>query len=534
MAIDLSPANYSKKEQFLGQSSLRRCGVGLAYSKEEVQEILSCIEDPLYFMKYVKITTLDSGVQTFTPFKYQEKFLKIMTENRFTIGMLPRQMGKTTIVGSFALHQLIFNQNYTIAIMANKMSTAKEIFTRFQESYEALPKFLQHGVREWNKTSCTLENGSKIFCAPTSKTGISGKSVNLLILDEFSKVPNATEFYTATYPVISSGNTSKVVIISTPFGDNLFKELWDGAQNKTNKYAPYFAHWSEHPKRNLAWKEATLTNIGQSNFDQEYECKFEGSGGTLISGFILEHLKAVTPISELDGVRIFEKPSPGHFYITVADVAEGIGADSSTFIIFDLTFWHKSKIKVVATYENNKMTPEAFPPLLHKACTFYNEAFFINENNSVGRSVGVNMLGAFEYENTLQTSVRKGSIKINGAGGVPGIKTTSSVKKVGCSRMRKLIEQGVFELNDSRIIKQLKVFSVLGNNRFGAQPGHHDDLITPLWILGFLTQLPEFKRMVSDNLEYSEADLDLSVIDQYDENDNSDEWDPPEFPDHCD
>ena len=111
-----------------------------------------------------------------------------MHKNRFTIYKLPRQSGKSTTIISYLLHYAIFNPNSSIAILANKSSTARDILSRLQLAYENLPRWLQQGVINWNKGNIELENKSKISCGNIIKC-IRGGSYNIIFLDEFAFVP---------------------------------------------------------------------------------------------------------------------------------------------------------------------------------------------------------------------------------------------------------------------------------------------------------------------------------------------------------
>lgn len=512
-----------KNKSFNGNSAIRKPGCDIEYTEDMIRSIVKIKKDPLEFFRHLKIITLDNGVTDFNPYEYQVRLIKNIHTNRFTVALMPRQSGKSQVLAAYALFYALTNRHKRVAVLANKMATAREVFGRIQDLYEMLPEWLQIGVVEWNKTSFKLENGSSVFCAPTTLSSIRGKTINLLILDEFAFVRHAEEFFTSSYPVISSGSETKIVIISTPNGRNLFKQIYEGAVNKTNKFTPFMARWDEHPARRDKFKEETIANIGQEAWDQEYSLNFIGSGGTLISGQTLEVLGWSKPIAiDNQFTRIYKKPEADHMYIVAADVAEGVGLDSSTAIVIDLTrFLSNRLIEVVAVYENNRIPPEEFASVLASIGNRYNEAFIVNENNSIGRSVGIDLLNTEEYENTIRSKSDKGAFKLFGKGSIPGIRTSSTIKRLGCSALKRFIERDILVVNDKNIIDQLNVFSKSDDGKYAAQPGYHDDLITPLWLTCFLLVNAQFNSVLAEYLDYD--DLTLSEPESIEDSDDADD-----------
>ena len=358
--------------------NLKLPGVQLQYSKEELEEYIKCAKDPIYFCeKYVKVKTLDKGVVPFHLYPYQQKFVSAIHDNRFTISKWPRQCGKSTCVTSYICHYITFNQSVNVAILANRLKTAKEeLFSKLQLAYENLPHFLQQGVVEWNKTSFKLENGSRVMCDATSSTAIRGGSYNLLLLDEYAFLPShvAEEFYTSTYPTISAGTTTKLIIVSTPNGMNHFHKLWVDANRPTdhklkNKFIPIDVSWRETPispgnprLRDDTWAAEQIANTSPEQFEQEYGCSFLGSSNTLISTSKLNVLAPEEPLSEdTDGLRIYEDPNKDKIYFLMADVSRGQGSDYSAFTVIEGS---SSPHKVVATYRNNTISPFNFPNII--------------------------------------------------------------------------------------------------------------------------------------------------------------------------
>lgn len=270
----------NKSQKYLGNSNLKAAGVSVNFTPEQIEEYIKCSQDPLYFVKnYVKIVSLDKGLVPFELYDYQEDMIRAVHENRFVIGKMPRQTGKSTTVISYLLHYILFNQDMSVAILANKLSTARELLNRLKMAYEYLPMWLQQGVVEWNKGSIVLENGSKILASATSSSAVRGGSYNFIFLDEFAYVPQnvAEEFFSSVYPTITSGKTTKVMIISTPKGLNMFYRLWVNANKKPgedgkNEYFPIEVHWTAVPGRDDKWKQQTISNTSEQQFRTEFEC----------------------------------------------------------------------------------------------------------------------------------------------------------------------------------------------------------------------------------------------------------------------
>ena len=443
---------------YLGNKNLKRSDIKLEYSKEQIAEYLKCAEDVGYFCEtYVKIVNVDKGLMPFKPYQYQKKMFKVFDSNRYSVCKMPRQVGKTTGVVGYLLHKILFNENFNCAVLANKEAQSIEILSRMQLAYEWLPKWLQQGVVEWNKKFIELENGSKCRASSTSSSAIRGQSFNLIYLDEFAFVPRniQDQFFASVFPTISSGQTTKLVITSTPNGMDLFHKIWIDSEQGRNNYARVDVHWSDVPGRDEKWKEEMIRNTSVDQFRQEFECEFLGSSNTLIHPAILSKLVWIEPIEQLHGVNIFKRPVKDHVYAMTVDVSEGLGLDSSSFTIIDCSV---VPYEVVATYDNNTMSELLYPTLIANVGRYYNNASVLIEIN-VGTQV-VNILHQdLEYENIVmtKTSGRKGTILGAGFGGQlrMGIKTTKITKRIGCSNLKSIVESNKIILNDYKIIKQL-------------------------------------------------------------------------------
>ena len=485
---------------YLGNQRLKKVGIELSYTEEQVAEIIKCTEDPVHFIKnYVKIVNVDRGLVPFDMWPFQEEMVKTFHENRFCIAKMPRQVGKTTTTVGYMLWSVLFNPDYTVGILANKGSLAREILDRLTKAYEYLPLWLQQGVVVWNKGNIELENGSKIFAYATSADGVRGGSYNLIFLDEFAFVPHnmAQDFFQSTYPVISSGQTTKVIIVSTPNGLNQFYKMWTDSIEGRSTYKPLEVHWSQVPGRDEAWKNETIRNTSEEQFRVEFETEFIGSSATLISGTKLRSLAFHNPLSSDEGLDIYEQPIPGRLYICTVDCAEGVEADYSTINVVDVT---QTPYRQVAKYRNNKLPLLFFPTIIYSVAKKYNEAYALIETNNIGQQVVDILHYDLEYENIYKLEhhhIKGQSI----SGGFRrstsfGIKTTKSVKKIGCANLKTLIENDKLIINDFDTIAEMNTFSRVRDS-YSAEEGNNDDLVMGLVLFAWLTAQTFFKDSTS-------------------------------------
>ena len=491
-------------DAYLGNPNLKKINVPVEFTKEQIKEFTKCESDPLYFIKnYVQIVSLDKGLVPFELYDFQEKMIDTMHNERFTICKLPRQSGKSTTIVSYLLHYALFNPNCNIAILANKSSTARDILGRLQLAYENLPKWLQQGVINWNKGSIELENKSTIVAASTSSSAIRGGSYNIIFLDEFAFVPSniAEQFFSSVYPTITSGQSTKMIIVSTPHGMNMYYKLWVDAVNKNNNYTPIEVHWSEVPGRDQKWKEETIRNTSQEQFQSEFECEFLGSIDTLISPAKIKQTPYVTPIKSKGGLEMYEEPKKDRVYVCTVDVARGTEKDYSAFIVFDVT---EVPYKVVAVYRNNEIKPFVFPNVIAEVCNGYNHAHTLVEVNDIGQQISDALQFEIEYDNLLMTTQRGRAGQVLGAtfsgrGSQLGIRMTKQIKQIGCSNIKTIIESDKIIINDFNVIGEMSTFSRRGNS-WMAEDGCNDDLMSCLIIFGWATNQDYFKELTDINI----------------------------------
>jgi len=484
---------------YLGNPNLKKANVQQTWTKKEVEEYARCMKDPVYFIQqYIKIVSLDEGLISFKLYDFQKEMVGTFHNNRFTICKLPRQSGKSTTIIAYLLHYVLFNPSVNVAILANKAATARDLLGRLQLAYENLPKWLQQGVMSWNKGSLELENGSKILASSTSASAVRGGSYNIIFLDEFAYVPAnvAEQFFSSVYPTISSGKTTKVMIVSTPHGMNMFYKLWNDAENERNSYIPIDVHWSEVPGRDAAWKEETIKNTSVSQFNTEFECEFLGSIDTLITPQKLRTMSYKNPTQSNAAVDLYEKPEPGRTYMLTADVSRGTKNDYSAFLVFDVS---EMPYRIVAKYRDNEIKPLLFPSKIYDIARAYNQAFVLIEINDIGEQVANTLQYDLEYDNLVMASMRGRAGQILGGGfsggrAQLGVRTTKTVKKVGCSNLKQLIEDDKLIIEDLDIISELSTFIVKGSS-FEADEGCTDDLVACMFIFAWTTDQTYFKEL---------------------------------------
>ncbi len=497
---------------------LKSEGVSLPFNEEQLQEYIKCSKDPIYFINtYTQIITLDHGLQPFKLWPFQKKMIKLMENNRFVITKLPRQVGKTVTVLAYFLWITLFHKQQNLLIAANKRQVAEDILEKYKIAYENVPLWMQQGVSEWNKGNIGLENGSRIRASSTTSGAARSGSYNIVLLDEFAHVQPriASDFYTSVYPVITSGTTTKIFMISTPRGMNLFYKFWNDAVNKRNGYIPFEVHWSEVPGRNKKWYDETIANIGENQFDQEFNTAFLGSTNTLISGRKLQTMTYEDPIEKRNEADIYEHPiiekwdeeegkqiSIHHTYAITVDTSEGKGLDCSAFVVVDIT---QLPYKIVAKYQNNEVSPILFPSVIWNTARYFNDAYVLIEIQSVGLQVAESLQRDLEYENVLMvTSGNKKSQQIS-AGHIRnaalGVKTTQPVRNIGCANLKTLIETDQLLNKDFQIYSELTTFALNNTGKYEAEgEDDNDDLVMCLVLFCWMTSQKYFKDLTSNIL----------------------------------
>jgi hypothetical protein len=480
-------------DNYNGNINVKRDGVTHGFTKDEFKEYAKCMKDPTYFaINYCKVISLDRGLVPFKLYPYQEKMFDHFNDTRFSIVLACRQSGKSISSVAYLLWFACFHPEKTIAVLANKGATAREMLARITLMLENLPFFLQPGCRALNKGSIEFSNNSRIIAAATSGSSIRGMSVNLLYLDEFAFVERAAEFYTSTYPVISSGKDTKVIITSTANGiGNMFHTIWEGAMQGTNQFKPFRVDWWDVPGRDEEWKNATISNTSQLQFDQEFGNTFFGTGDTLISADCLLEQRAGEPKRVLDGgcTLIYKEPEKNHQYIMAVDVSKGRGQDYSTFNVIDIS---TRPFEQVAVYRNNTISPILFPNVIYKYANVYNEAYVIVEANDQGGLVTNGLYHDLEYEHLHMESLIKADRL--------GIEMNRKVKRIGCSAIKDILEANKLIVKDTQTILEMSTFVARGQS-YEASEGNHDDLIMNLVLFGYFAVSNSFEQITEVSLK---------------------------------
>ena len=484
------------KDAFRGNENLKRSDVVIDWTPEMVLEYKRCMEDPIYFIrKYMTIVSLDKGLIKFDLYDYQEDLIRTYTDEKRIICLSSRQSGKSITTIGFFLHYTLFNSHKTIAILANKGESARGLLARYKLAFERLPIWLQSGIVDWNKSSIELENGCKILAGSTSSSAVRSQSINILFLDEFAFVPSnlAEDFFKSVYPTISSGETTKIIIVSTANGMNHFYKMWHDAEEKRSNYIFKRIDWWQVPGRDAKWREDTVRATSEEQFAQEFGNEFVGSVGTLIRPNILKNMVFDAPISDIDGYMQYEMPIKGRSYVTTVDTSHGLGLDYSALTVFDVT---EVPYTLVGKFKDNHVDPLFFPEIIYRIAMEYNEADVLIERNELGQQVAQILHDDLEYENIMScvTSGVKGQHIGAGFSGKSqlGVRMTKQVKRVGCSNLKSLIEKGLLIVKDFDAISELTVF-VRNKNSYEAEEGYNDDIVMCLVIFAWMTTQQYFK-----------------------------------------
>ena len=490
-----------ENNSYNGNDLLKPAGFEMQYTSDQVKELMKCKEDPIYFIEnYCYIVSLDRGLILFKLYDCQREKVEVILNNRKVILMEGRQQGKTVTSAACILHYTIFNSNKTVAILANKSTAAREVLNRYQIMYENLPLWMQQGIKTWNKGDVELENGSKVFTSATSTSGIRGKSVNWLYIDEAAIIPNnvAEEFFTSTYPTIMAGETTKVLLTSTPLGYNHFWKYWNDAQEGRNGFVALQIPYWKIPGRDEKWAAEQKSVLGELKFNQEVLCAFLGSSNTLISPDTIARMSPIPFMHEKDGLDILEYPVPNHVYFTTVDTSRGIGGDYSAFTVIDTTEY---PYKIVAKYRNNKISPLLYPTVIHKVSKDYNSAYVLVEINDIGQQVADIIHNDLEYENMIWvgSDARYGQVlSSSGRSSILGVRTTKQVKRIGCATLKSLVEENKLLVFDRDIISEFSTF-IEHNGVFQADEGYNDDLTMTLVLFAWATNDPMFKDLMNAN-----------------------------------
>lgn len=479
---------------------IKRSMAEVQFSPEMQDELLRCSEDFYYFCQFVQVKHPDLGRMEFKPRWYQKEFLDKIIDNRYFVGLLARQVGKTVSVSVYVLWYAMFHSEKTIGIVSNKGTSAKKILAEIKRMYEFLKPHLKPGVQEYNVQSVTFDNNTRIICSNTTEDPFRGETLSLMVCDElgFVKKSIAEAFWSANFPALSASQTSKVIIISTPNGKfNLFERLYSGAEADSNGFVYSRHDWTCIEGRDEKWKEDQIRILGKVKFNQEHGCQFIGSTNTVVDGETLQILLTKSQDPKLkdlnDRLKIFEKPKPNDKYVIGVDTAKGTGEHDSTIQVLKITSYTPFKAKQVAVFKDNYTDIYEFSNIVYRMALLYNKAHILLENNYDGSTVINKLWWDYEYENLVNESQKSTGL---------GIRATQKTKPIAVLAMKKLIENGDIELVDEETILQLTSFIDLGNNKFTGKD-LPDDLVDALYWACYVTEMDVLDEdaSVDDNIE---------------------------------
>jgi len=506
----------SEESSYHGNINLKPIGYKHNFEQWQLEELAKCEDDPIYFIEnYCLIVSLDLGLIPFKLYECQKRKVHHILDNRKAILMEGRQQGKTITSAACILWYTLFQDAKTVAILANKTSAAREVMNRYQGMFENLPLWMQQGVKTWNKGDVELENGSKVFTAATTASGIRGKSVNWLYIDEAAIIPNtvAEQFFASVYPTISAGQTTKILLTSTPLGYNHFWKFWNEAEKGINGFEPMFIPYTEIPGRDEAWAEEQLKMLGELKFNQEVMCNFLGSSNTLISATTLGAMSSIDPIYLKDGLEIFDDPIPDRIYAMGVDTARGIGGDYSAFTVIDCT---EVPYKLVAKYRDNKIAPMLFPNVINKVARDYNNAHVLIEINDIGQQVADILHAELEYDNILTTAKDTNKQYLSpgfGKATQMGVRMTKQVKRQGCFTLKSLMEESKLLIFDADTISEFSTF-IEKQGTWVADEGYYDDLVMSLVLFAWLTSNTYFKDLTDIDIREKLYDSQMRQIEE--------------------
>jgi len=482
----------NSKQFYLGNKNLPTANAEFDYASNPkwVADIQKCRKNILYFAEnFFYIVNLDKGTIQIELYNYQKKILRSLRDSRFVVLLASRQIGKSTLLTIYALWIACFNEDQNILIVANKESTAINIFKRVRLAYEQLPNYLKPGAVEYGKTSMTLGNGSSIGISTTSSDAGRGSSVNCLILDELAFIDNhlVEQFWRSVYPIISSSKKSKIFIASTPNGtDNLFYELYNGAMENKNDWKAERVDWWEVPGRDEEWREKTIRSLGSVEaFDQEFGNVFLQTGESSVNEKMFEEMKAEIkePLYVYDDGKylLWDTFKQDRIYVAGVDISEGVGAAASVIQILDIT--NLRNIEQVATYHDRNISPYNFTSKLHDILQHWGSPLAMIERNNCGAQVVDQLKNTLHYENIVSYGTKNSTDKI-------GVQAHTNTKYKGVTNMRYWInELKAVKIRDINTLIELKNFIRYSNGTWGARPGvdsWDDRVMSFVWSLVIL------------------------------------------------
>jgi hypothetical protein len=466
------------------------------FTPDMILELRKCKNDIIYFAEnFFYIVNLDEGKQRIKLYEAQKSMLINMVNNRFSVNLASRQSGKSTLLTIFVLWMACFNDDHRAAIVANKESTAINIFKRVRMAYEQLPNFIKPGVKDYGKTGMTLANDSSIVVSTTTATSIRGDSLSTLAIDEVAFIESyiLEEFWSSVIPAVSSGKKTKVLLVSTPNGvGNKFYEIFSGAESgKLPSWKSARIDWWDRPGRDEQWKQDQIQLLGsEEKFEQEFGNTFLDASTSAVGTTVIERFKKLKRdpiwVSEDGEYSVFEYPDPSQLYVVGVDVSEGIGRASSVAQVLNVT--DLQNIKQVAVYGSAVIEPYHFANKLNILGMSWGLPPILIERNNCGSQVIDALYHNHNYEKIVSYSKISEQDKYNRTRNL-GVLSHTNIRFDGIQNLRYWVNhlQSV-HINDPQTISEFETFVRFPNGTFRKKnDSFFDDRVMALvWALFIL------------------------------------------------
>jgi hypothetical protein len=463
------------------EEEIKKAGELVEYTHETIVELERCRQDPIYCIrKYFKVEHPTRGLIPFELRDYQIEMIEMFKNNRYSIMMCARQLGKSVTAGAYLLWFSMFNDQKTILIASDKNSNALEIIYRMQTMYRSAPAWLKPGVTKdgWNKQSLKFDNNTRILSAATTEKTGRGMSLSVIFCDELAfvgygrKENVAEEFWTSISATLSTGGDC--IISSTPLvDDDTFATIWRGAVLGNNGFAHLKKTWRADPNRTEEWKQQEIGRIGLTKFLREYECEMVGDANNLISGIRLTQLVHQPHIRELKDFKIWTEFDKEKTYIVGVDPSTGTGSDYSVIEVF--TF---PELEQIAEFRSN-VTSSAELYRILKSILLYmeprcGEIYYSMENNGIGEGI----LTAHELDESPPEKA-----ELISEGKRIGMTTGDKSKLKAAISLKDKIESDDITLKSQVLITEIKGYTRSGRRGYEAKAGYTDDAISALLIV---------------------------------------------------
>lgn len=478
---------------------LKKSGLDISgiISDERIIEMSKCQDDIYYFIEnYIFIQTRNKDefgnrYRLFELRKYQKEQIELYLQHRFVLLMYPRRSGKTSGTVAYFLWRMMFESNFIILCLANKNTVAMKLIAEIRRFIKLLPLWMVEGIEKANEHEIVFENGSRISSSATTEDAGRSEGAHIVYCDELGFIDNNTwePFFGAVFPVVTDGDNSQFLGTSTPNGMNHFWKLWEEGsevdaegniiRQGTSEFILKTIKWNDVPGRDEEFKRKTIATIGEDAWNQDFECQFLGSAGTLLDADTLKKMVKRTPLRVfrvLDDydLKIYQEPNKQRKYIVTHDPASGHGGeydDNTAIIVWDVKDLYAIK-QVAVLYDKNIDELDA-PFVLHKICKMYNNALEISERNKA-EGIPMKLMRELDYKNVFCDEK-----------GFAGIHHTESSRNASISIMRRLIREGKIEIVDAETIFEFSTF-VKRAGKYQADTGKHDDLVMSTSLLCFL------------------------------------------------